>query len=83
MKKTFLEFLTEKGINDLKEVAVDKQGELYTEYISETIKSLDNAIKDNATKEELEAMRKDINDAAVKNTDVTNNILKTQGKAIK
>ena len=83
MKKTFLEFLTEKGINDLKEVAVDKQGELYTDYISETIKSLDNAIKDNATKEELEAMRKDINDAAVKNADVTNNILKTQGKAIK
>ena len=83
MKKTFLEFLTEKGINDLKEVAVEKQGELYTEYISETIKSLDSAIKDNATKEELEAMRKDINDAAVKNTDVTNNILKTQGKAIK
>jgi len=83
MKKTFLEFLVEKGINDLKEVGVDKQGELYTEYISETIKSLDNAIKDNATKEELEAMRKDINDAAVKNADVTNNILKTQGKAIK
>ena len=83
MKKTFLEFLTEKGIEDLSALEVEKQGELYTEYISNITKSLAEAVEGNATKEELEEMRKDIVKAAADNAEVTNNILKTQGKAIK
>ena len=83
MKKTFLEFLTEKGIDELSALEVEKQGELYTEYISNITKSLAEAVEGNATKEEFEEMRKDIVKAAADNAEVTNNILKTQGKAIK
>ncbi len=80
--KIFKEWLAEKGEN-LEGMEAEKQGALMSEYIAEIAKTLAESVDNGATKEELEAMRKEIVKVQGENQEVTQRILKDQGKAIK
>ena len=77
-RKTFPEFLKEKGVEDIKKETPEKAGDLYVEFIDTLIKAQDEAIKSKAGPEEVTKLTKEISDIATK----FNKTVFEQGKAI-
>jgi hypothetical protein len=81
MKKTFNEWLTEKGL-DLNTVEVQKQAELLGEFNAEISKAIDEAIDTKIDKSEIDALKLELAETMTKANAVNVQILKDQGAAL-
>ena len=85
MKEKFLKFLKDEGITieALKDMDIEAQFGVYNKYNDAFRSEIEKLEKDSATKETVEAVRKELFDAIQKQMESTTEILKAQGLAIK
>lgn len=81
MKKTFKEWLAEKGEN-LEGMELDAQMKLMEQYNIEISKAIDEAIEAKASKEDIGALKTEFSDLLIKQNNTNAEILKKQGKAL-
>tara|TARA_R110000803_G_scaffold28710_4_gene66138 strand:- start:161 stop:1456 length:1296 start_codon:yes stop_codon:yes gene_type:complete len=84
MKEKFLKFLKDEGITieALKDMDIEAQFGVYNKYNDTFRTEIEKLEKDSATKETVEAVRKELFDAIQKQMESTTEILKAQGLAI-
>ena len=81
MKKTFKEWVAEKGAN-LEGMELEKQMELMEEFSLEMNKAIDEAIEAKASIEDVATLKTELADTLQKQNDTNVAILKEQGKAL-
>lgn len=83
MKKTFEEFLKEKGHDSLEGKSAETIAGLYNEYNDAIRKSMEDAIEAKATKEDIESIKDQLLETIQEQSKTLNEVLKTQGIELK
>ncbi len=79
----FKEFLASKSIEDISKLSAEEQAGLYNEYNEATKKEIESAMKAKASKEEVEAMKAELNENMTKQFVALQTVLKDQGILMK
>lgn len=84
MKKSFSDFLNEKGISaeELGKKTADEQAALYNEFNDLKNSELEKAIEEKASKEDIEGLKAEISKNTAEQLKALNAVLKEQGLAI-
>jgi adenine-specific DNA methylase len=79
----FKEFLASKSIEDITKLDAEAQASLYNEYNEASKKEIESAVEAKASKEEVEAMKKELSETMTKQFVALQTVLKDQGILMK
>lgn len=83
MKKTFEEFLKEKGFDTIEGMEAEKMAEMFNEYNELKRAALESAIEAKASKEDIDNLKSELVNSQTEQMKALNEVLKEQGIAIK
>jgi len=83
MKKTFEEFLKEKGHDSVEKLSAEQLAGYYNEFNESKRLELEKAIESKATKEDINSLKKELEKATKEQMTALNETLKQYGVAIK